>query len=318
MKILVTGAAGFVGSHLTERLLAEGHTVYGIDSLDPYYSPALKDLNARTLRAKGAEMITADLASDDLSAILPHVDYIFHLAAQPGNSARTPLHRYIRNNVEATGHLLAYAERLNGFRGFVNISTSSVYGLIATCDETAAPTPVSNYGVTKLAAEQLVLARYRERKFPACSLRLFSVYGERERPDKLFPRLLTALAEDLEFPLFDGSLQHTRSFTYVGDAVEGMLLVLSDWNKANGEIFNIGGGMKISTGQAISIVEELYGKTAKKKILPPRSGDQLETAANVSKASKLLGFQPRTLPERGLANMVAWFRDSVEGKLDYR
>lgn len=316
MKIVVTGAAGFIGSHLAEALLESGHKVSGIDSFDSYYSPQLKERNAAALASRGIEIARLDLSLPDgspaspeskaLDQALASVDAIYHLAAQPGNSANTSFDSYLKNNVIATYNLLEAAKRAS-VKHVINISTSSVYGFFAEDDENAAPKPVSHYGVTKLAAEQLVLAQARKSDgIPACSVRLFSVYGERERPDKLYPLLIKAAFTGEEFPLFAGSEQHMRSFTYVRDAVSGLMAVLNNWEAANGEIFNIGSDSCISTGQGIAIVERLVGREIPKRILPARPGDQLSTKANIAKARHLLGYNPSTPPETGLAKMVEW------------
>ena len=173
MKILVTGAVGFIGSHTAERLHSLGHEVIGVDNFSDYYSLALKNLNAKALTSKGISIIKQDLREDNLSTVLPtDVDYIFHFAAQPGISSTSTFEDYFTNNIIATKHLIDYALKCNSLKLFVNIGTSSIYGLEATFPESIAPKPASHYGVTKLAAEQLVLQKSREEKFKSCSLRL--------------------------------------------------------------------------------------------------------------------------------------------------
>ncbi|MCX7047349.1 MAG: NAD-dependent epimerase/dehydratase family protein, partial [Candidatus Sumerlaeota bacterium] len=216
MKILVTGAAGFIGSHLAERLCDLGHEAVGLDCFTPYYARPLKEANAADVRARGAQLLEVDLAEDDLDAACDGAEVIYHFAAQPGISDKTPYESYARNNMTATWRLLEAARKAGGVRCFVNISTSSVYGFHATDSEETAPKPTSFYGVTKLAAEQLALAYHRDKGLPACSLRLFSVYGERERPEKLYPKLIRSILENAPFPLYEGSEKHSRSFTYVG------------------------------------------------------------------------------------------------------
>jgi nucleoside-diphosphate-sugar epimerase len=170
--------------------------------------------------------------------------------------------------------------------------------------------------VTKLAAEQLVLAMARDRGFPACSLRLFSVYGPRERPEKLYPRLIAAILADKEFPLFEGSASHVRSFTYVDDVVDGLVAAMERFDACAGEILNIGSDRSITTGEGIRIVEEIIGSTARIAIKPPRPGDQLRTHANIAKARRLLDYEPATAPREGLAREVAWYRDLIHGKVN--
>ncbi|HKT39384.1 MAG TPA: NAD-dependent epimerase/dehydratase family protein [Ktedonobacterales bacterium] len=317
MRILVTGAAGFIGSHLAERLVAEGHDVVGLDCITDYYSPALKRANARGLQSRGVELLELDLAEDDLAAAVDGVEAIYHLAAQPGLSP-LPFSTYERNNVLATERLLRAARECRSLRIFANIATSSIYGKDATRDEESAPCPASWYGVTKLAAEQLALAAQRDAAFPACSFRLFSVYGPRERPDKLYPRLIHSILADEPFPLFEGSEQHQRSFTYVGDIVDGLLAALSHTDRCIGEIFNLGIETAITTGEGIRIVEQIIGRPARIERRPPRPGDQTRTQANIAKARAVLGYNPATPPEVGLAEAVRWYRDEVFATLEAR
>lgn len=310
MRVLVTGVAGFVGSHVAEHLLCAGHDVVGIDNFNAYYDPRTKRSNVQPALDAGLHLHEIDLATDELSAAVGDADAVFHLAAQPGISSETSFEEYERNNVVATYRLLSECERQHARHRltlFANIATSSVYGSDATGPETALPAPTSHYGVTKLAAEQLVLASHRERGFPACSLRLFSVYGPRERPEKLFPRLVRAIADRTTFPLFEGSLGHTRTFTYVGDAVRGLVGALDRADDAIGEIFNIGSDNETSTERGIRIIEQITGRSALFEHLPRRPGDQVRTRADTTKAKRILGYAPTTSPEDGLLATVRWF-----------
>jgi nucleoside-diphosphate-sugar epimerase len=315
MKIVVTGAAGFIGSHCCERLAHAGHAVVGIDCLTPYYPVALKEANAAAVEAAGIAFHRLDLARDALDDALEGAEMVFHLAAQPGISAHMPLETYVRNNITATDRLLNAAERAGSVRGFVSVSTSSVYGAHATDDEEAAPKPTSYYGVTKLAAEQLVLARHRAGRLAACSLRIFSVYGPRERPDKLYPKLIRAILEDAAFPLYEGSERHERSYTYVGDILDGFEAALERFDACAGEIVNLGSDRCITTGEGIALVEKIMGKTARKVSRPRRPGDQIKTHADIAKARRLLDYDPHTQPEVGLRAEVDWYRDEVFGKI---
>jgi nucleoside-diphosphate-sugar epimerase len=317
MRILVTGAAGFIGSHLCERLCSLGHQVVGLDCFSPYYARALKELNAQDVRAAGADLLELDLATDDLSNVVEGVQAVYHLAAQPGIAEHVPFCDYERNNVQATHRLLQALLGAPSLKLFVNVGTSSIYGADATRDETAAPEPTSYYGVTKLAAEQLALALCRDRGFPACSLRLFSVYGPRERPEKLYPKLIRAILEGQEFPLFEGSREHLRSFTYVGDIIDGFCAVLEHHDVVLGEILNIGTDTAITTGEGIDLVQEIIGQEARIVTRPRRSGDQLRTHANIAKAQRLLSYEPRVSPREGLAASVRWYRDRIWGKVRY-
>lgn len=317
MKILVTGAAGFIGSHLAEALIAAGHQVVGLDCYTDYYSTELKRLNARDVEIAGAKILPLNLASDDLSKAVEGVEIIYHAAAQPGISDKTPFEAYLSNNLVATYRLAEAARKSPSLKCFVNVATSSVYGAHATDSEETPPKPTSHYGVTKLAAEQLVLAYCRDKGMPACSLRLFSVYGERERPDKLYHKLIRCILEDKEFPLFEGSEEHRRSFTYISDIIMGFLSVLDHLDACNGEIFNIGTDIEITTGEGIAIVEKVLGKKPRYVHTPRRAGDQLKTHANIDKARRILNYAPKTTPEEGIRAEVQWFKDKVLGKIDY-
>ena len=308
MRILVTGAAGFIGSHLAERLAAEGHSVIGLDCITDFYAPALKESNVRALQASSVELLRLDLASDDLSAAVADAEVIYHLAAQPGLSSRS-FQTYSRDNFFATERLVEAARQNRSLRLFANIGTSSIYGKDATGNEDTAPRPTSWYGVTKLAAEQLALAAQRNADFPACSFRLFSVYGPRERPDKLYPRLIHSILSDEPFPLYAGSEHHQRSFTYVGDIATGLLTALTHSEQCIGEIINLGIDSAITTAEGIRIVEQIIGRPARIERKPPRSGDQSRTRANIARARAILGYSPTTTPEEGLAAEVRWYRD---------
>lgn len=310
MKILVTGAAGFIGSHLCERLVSQGHEVLGIDNFSEYYDPKLKEINASDIISAGITLLTADLL-DDLHTILPNdIDIVYHFAAQPGISATTPFTDYERNNIQVTQNLLQWSIHQNkDTQLFVNIATSSIYGLHATSTEEEAPTPVSDYGVTKLAAEQLVLASQRSGKLQACSIRLFSVYGPRERPEKLYTKLIKAIYEGTSFPLYEGSEHHERSFTYVGDIIDGLEKILDHKAACNGEIINLGSTDVYTTGQGIALIEKIIGKKALIERVDKRPGDQLKTSATIDKAKQLLAYKPHTDFEEGLRAQVAWYQE---------
>ena len=312
MKVVVTGAAGFIGSHVAETLRLAGAQVVGIDSFTDYYSIALKEKNASELAKKGVSIVRADLAAetdhDTIRSVVKDAHVVIHLAAQPGISATTPFNDYLRNNIVATERLLVACEDASKFSLFLNVATSSVYGFHATDGEDVAPRPASWYGATKLGAESLALARHRGSGMPVSSFRLFSVYGPRERPDKIVPILTNALLTDTEFPLFEGSEHHRRSFTFISDIVDGIVAAVEDPAKVNGEIFNIGCDTSITTGEAISLVEEAVGRRARVKRLPRRAGDQLETRATIVKIREKLGYQPKVSPAEGIARYVAWAR----------
>lgn len=311
MRILVTGAAGFIGSHTAERLADMGHEVVGVDNYSDYYDVALKELNAKALAKKGIEVLRLDLRKDELDTLFSEgIDYIFHFSAQPGIAVTSTFEDYLSNNFIATQKLLDAIEKLEVKPFFVNIATSSIYGLQATMTEDEAPLPASWYGVTKLAAEQLVLAYSRRGLLKSTSLRLYSVYGPRERPDKLYTRLIDCGINDKPFPLYDGSEKHLRSFTYVQDIVDGIVSVIGKEDVTNGEIFNLGTEEENSTATGIAIVENILQKKIQIEHKPARPGDQSRTKANIDKARKLIGYNPTTSLEDGLRAQETWFREN--------
>lgn len=311
MNILVTGAAGFIGSHTAERLNEMGHKVVGTDNFSSYYNISLKRKNEKALNEKGIIVIPTDLRTDNLHEKFPKdLDYIFHFAAHPGISNTSTFEDYLSNNIVGTQRLLEFAESFKNKPFFVNIATSSIYGLEATFPESEPPKPASWYGVTKLAAEQLVLAKSRDKKLQTTSLRLFSVYGPRERPDKLYTRLIDCGLNNKAFPLFEGSEKHLRSFTYVQDIVDGIVSVFGKEEVCNGEIFNLGTETENTTAQGIATIEEILQKKIKIQAMPPRAGDQSRTKANIDKARKILGYNPQTTLKQGLLAQTDWFKNN--------
>jgi nucleoside-diphosphate-sugar epimerase len=317
LRILVTGAAGFIGSHLSERLARLGHNVLGLDCLTDYYARALKSLNVKAIEEQGVTFLPLDLAVDELGPAVRDVDVVFHAAAQPGLSATSTFETYVRNNITATHRLLEACRQAPSVPALYYVSTSSVYGAIATGSEDTEPRPTSPYGVTKLAAEQLALSYHRTQGLPVCSLRLFSVYGPRERPEKLYSLLIRSILEGEEFPLYEGSESHVRSYTYIDDIIDGMVAAAERPEDCAGQIFNVGTDRTITTGAGIEIVEQIIGRKARIKQVPARRGDQLKTQANIEKACRVLGYEPDTTPEEGLRHQVNWYEDSVLGKVDF-
>lgn len=315
MKILITGAAGFIGSHLAEALALYGHDVIGVDCFTPYYDRHLKELNIRGFSGKGIVFKKVDIVTADITKLVSDVDVVYHLSAQPGISSSVHFDDYINNNIKATHRLLESALKSKRLKQFVFVSTSSVYGKFAKGDETTAPAPSSYYGVTKLAAEQLSLAYHRDKKLPVTVVRPFSVYGERERPEKLYPRLIHSILNDEEFPMYEGSLEHMRSYTHVSDVVLGLVMVMEQMDRAIGEIFNIGNDQAVTTRDGIRLIEKYLGKKAKFKYMPKRHGDQIETSANIKKAKKILGYSPKISLKDGLKREVEWYKNFVHGKL---
>ena len=316
MKIVVTGAAGALGSHVAEAFKKDGHDVVGIDVFTDYYSPKIKEITEADLAKAGISILRKNLATDDVEGVLADASVMFHFAAQPGISASTPFEKYVENNVTATHKLLEAAKKLSNLKLFVQVSTSSVYGAKADSDEAAEPKPTSYYGVTKLASEQLALSYFRDKGVPVTALRLFSVYGERERPEKLYHKVIRSVMNDEPFSLCEGSEHHKRSYTHVSDVVGACLLVVKNPEKAIGEIFNIGSDTIITTGEGLALIEKITGKKIKYKKVPRRPGDQLETAAKIDKARKILGYNPKVGPEEGLRRQVKWYLEKIHGKLE--
>jgi UDP-glucuronate 4-epimerase len=311
MKILITGAAGYLGSHTAERLKSLNHEVVGLDNFSDYYDVSLKHLNATDLYEKGISIQKIDLRYQEQLQVLPtDFNYIFHFAAQPGISETSSFEDYVSNNIIGTKNLLDFALKNKNLNLFVNISTSSIYGMHATFDESEVPLPASFYGVTKLGAEQLVLTSSRLGKIKACSLRLYSVYRPRERPEKLYTKLIASAFNDVAFPLYKGSENHLRSFTYVQDIVDGVVSVIGSEDIVNNEIINLGNQVENTTQQGIDIVEQILNKKIKIKVVDARIGDQLRTKAVIDKAKSLLAYNPKTSLYEGLKAQVQWYQDN--------
>ncbi|WBL24891.1 NAD-dependent epimerase/dehydratase family protein [Zunongwangia sp. HGR-M22] len=311
MKVLVTGAAGFIGSHAAEALNKIGYQVTGIDNFSEYYDVKLKKLNAECLQKQNVEVINADLReTEDFKKLSTNFDFIIHFAAQPGISATSTFDQYLQNNFIATQNLIEFAHQNRKLKHFFNISTSSVYGLEATFSENTPTQPASYYGVTKLAAEQLVLAESRAKRLNSSSFRLYSVYGPRERPEKLYAKLISCAYHNEKFPFFSGSEKHLRSFTYVGDIIDGLLSAIEKHHELNGEIINLGTEAEYTTQEGIDCVEKLLGKKIELQIVPKRKGDQWHTRANITKAKKILEYNPKTTLKEGLQKQINWYKNN--------
>lgn len=300
MKYVVTGAAGFIGSHLADELLVAGHEVLGVDSFTDYYDRARKERNAARI-----DVLEADLADAPLESILAGADGVFHLAGQPGVRASwgESFQLYLDRNVRATQRVFEAAAAA-GVR-VVFASSSSVYGDAETypTHEDVVPQPISPYGITKLACEQLAVAIERARGLEAVVLRYFTVYGPRQRPDMAFTAMLEALARGGRFRLFgDGSA--ARSFTYVGDAVAATIAAMSRGRA--GETYNVGGGEEATMNEAIALAEELSDRTLDVERLDAAAGDVKRTKADVSKAAADLDWAPETALRDGMRAQWEW------------
>jgi nucleoside-diphosphate-sugar epimerase len=305
-RYLVTGAAGFIGSHLSEALLAAGHEVVGADAFIPYYDRAYKERNLAGPRQNPRfHFHELDLRRDPLHALVEGCDAAFHLAAMPGLvKSWSDIELYSSCNLVATQRLLD-AARDTKLPQFIHISTSSVYGKEATQGEDAPLTPFSPYGITKLAAENLCRAYAANFGLPYTILRYFSVYGPRQRPDMAYHILIRNLLRGGSFTMF-GDGEQTRSNTFVADCVRATMLAAEKRDVALGQVFNVGGGEIVTLNDVIRRLEQITGQTAKIERKPARPGDQKHTSANIEKAKKLLGYQPVTPVTAGLQAQVQW------------
>lgn len=312
MRALVTGAAGFIGSHLSERLIADGADVVGLDCFTDYYPREAKERNLDRLReARGFRLVESRVQDADLGALLRDRTHVFHLAAQAGvrKSWGGDFNVYTENNVEATQVLLEAAAPL-GLERFVYASSSSVYGDLAEIPmrEDARPQPVSPYGVTKLAAEQLCYLYHVNYGVPAVSLRYFTVYGPRQRPDMAFHKFLRAVILEQPFHLFGDGLQ-TRDFTYVDDAVRAT--TAAGLRGVPGRVYNIGGGSRISMNEVVELVGRVSGRRPAVELDPVQKGDMRHTYADTTAARRDLEFIPRTAIEDGLRAEYRWLEDML-------
>jgi nucleoside-diphosphate-sugar epimerase len=310
MKCLVTGAAGFIGSHLCERLLDDGHTVVGVDAFIPYYPRARKEANLTVVRGHRAFTFHAlDLRQDPLDSLLDGVEAVFHLAAMAGLALSwTDFDLYQTCNLTATRRLVAAACGRAELRRFVFASTSSVYGRFGSGDEALPARPISPYGVTKLAAENLCRAYAEEHGLPLVALRYFSVYGPRQRPDMGYYRFIDALLRGEAVTVY-GDGQQVRGNTYVADCVEATALALE---APPGETYNIGGGEAVTVWDVLRKLEGLTGRAAVVRREAARPGDQRYTFADTARIARHLSWRPRTGLDEGLAQQVAWQRSLAQ------
>ncbi len=308
MKILITGMAGFIGSHLAARVRADGHDVVGIDCFTDYYDRSVKESNiAGLLSDPGVAFLEQDLVTMELTPVLKNVEVIYHLAAQAGVRASwgDNFKIYTDYNVLATQRLLE-AARDSGVQRVVYASSSSVYGDVDSfpMKESDYPRPVSPYGVSKLAGENLCVLYYKNYGLSTVSLRYFTVYGPRQRPDMAFHKIGRCLITGTCFAMF-GSGDQTRDFTYVSDAVEATYQAA--WaDNADGRVMNIGGGSRISLNDAVGIMETITGKNLVVDRGSVQKGDVRHTAADTSLAFRILDYQPRFSLEEGLKNELKW------------
>jgi UDP-glucose 4-epimerase len=308
---LVTGAAGFIGSHLADALLDRGDRVIGVDHFNDYYDPLLKRKNiAHLSNHPNFQLVEADIQQVDWTALLSNVDVVYHQAAQAGVRASwgSGFHTYTERNITATQTLLEAAKSATQLKRLVFASSSSVYGDAETLPthELICPQPVSPYGITKLAAERLCLLYHRNFGVPTTVLRYFTVYGPRQRPDMAFHKFFKAVLDEQAIAVY-GDGQQTRDFTFVSDAVAANLAA-ADALDAIGEVFNVGGGSRVVLTEILATIETIVGAPLRRETMKPAAGDARHTAADVSKAHKILGYKPQVALTEGLTKEWAWVK----------
>lgn len=308
---MVTGCAGFIGSHVCESLLKKGEEVVGVDSFDDYYSPAVKVENlSRIQRLEGFTLVRGDLNNLDLDSTLDDVDTVIHLAAQAGVrcSWGADFRKYVNHNVMATQRLLEVSSRLS-IRRFIYASSSSVYGNGQTpMKETQNVAPFSPYGVTKAAGELLVETYHSNFGLSSVTLRFFTVYGPRQRPDMAFHRWFLSIAGGDDIELYgDGS--QVRDFTYVDDVVSAILRAIDAGG--SGTTYNIGGGKRQSILEILDLMAEVTGKKTRVIVRPPKPGDVHATLADITAARRSLDYAPRTDMLHGLRNQWEYIQSQL-------
>jgi nucleoside-diphosphate-sugar epimerase len=309
MRCLVTGAAGFIGSHLCERLLADGHAVTGVDCFTPYYPRPVKERNLAILRGRpNFAFHDVDLADATTVATFADAEWVFHLAAMPGlTRSWTHFDEYNRCNLRATHRLLESLKPSRSLKRLIYASTSSVYGKYASGDESLPTKPSSPYGITKLAGEQLCRVYGDEFGLPVVVLRYFSVYGPRQRPDMGYHKFISAVLRGEPITLTGDGLQ-VRGNTYVSDCVDATVRAAG---AMPGETFNLGGGEIVTIIDVIRKIERLAARPAVIERHPPRTGDQLATGADAGKLTRHVGWKPITGIDDGLAKQIEWQRSTL-------
>lgn len=308
-RALVTGTAGFIGSHLAERLLVEGWQVTGVDCFTDYYPRSDKEQNQATLAGHPSfTSVEADLVTADLLPLVAGKDIVFHEAGQAGVRASwgTQFELYTRNNILATQRLLE-AVKDSDLHRFIYASSGSIYGdvKVLPITEDTLPNPVSPYGVTKLSGEHLCQLYHINSGVPTVRLRYFTVYGPRQRPDMAFHKFIRAMLRGERISVY-GDGEQTRDFTYVRDVVDATVRAV---DAPAGQVFNVAGGSRVTVNQVISTLEELVGRPALVDRQKRQAGDQRHTWADISAARKALGYVSRVGLREGLAREVEWLRE---------
>ncbi|OGI18571.1 MAG: epimerase [Candidatus Melainabacteria bacterium RIFCSPHIGHO2_02_FULL_34_12] len=315
-KALLTGFAGFIGSHLTEKLLKDGYEIIGIDDFNDYYDPKIKENNIRAFKEnKNFTAVKGDIRDKNLinEVFEKHKpEIVIHLAARAGvrPSLLQPI-LYEEVNVIGTLHLLE-AARNNNCKKFIFGSSSSVYGEcknIPFKETELELKPISPYGVSKLTGEKYCQAYNHLYKLPCVCLRFFTVYGPRQRPDLAIHKFTKLIDQGKHIPVF-GDGQYKRDFTYITEIIDGIVSSIN-YNKSTFEIFNLGESHTTSVVDLVKFLEDALGKKAIIDWQPAQKGDVPLTYADVSKAEKLLGYKPRTRPDEGIKKFVEWYRKEL-------
>ena len=310
-NIIVTGVGGFIGSNLAEALLNQRETVIGIDQFNDYYDPTLKRQNISHFQDYTSfKLIEDDIQSLNWSELLADIDVVYHQAAQAGVRASwgQGFRAYTERNINTTQIILEAAKEAPQLKRLVYASSSSVYGNAETfpTPESVCPQPVSPYGITKLAGEQLCNLYYQNFSIPCVSLRYFTVYGPRQRPDMAFHKFFKSILQDEPISIY-GDGQQTRDFTFINDVIMANLAAATV-PEAVGEVFNIGGGSRVVLAAVIDMMEEIIGHPIQRNFLETARGDARHTSADVSKAQKILGYQPKVSLSEGLRQEWEWIK----------
>ena len=312
MRAFVTGAAGFIGSHLSERLIEAGHEVVGLDSFTDYYARSIKESNIVSLKQRRQfRFIEDSLLTADLGKLLDGVTHVFHLAAQAGvrKSWGTDFAVYTKLNIDATQCLLEACVN-HSLERIVYASSSSVYGDAVPIPmlETARPAPLSPYGVTKLAAEHLCMLYHANYAVPTVAVRYFTVYGPRQRPDMAFHRFLRGILGNEPLSLY-GDGEQTRDFTFVEDAVAATIAAAE--HGTNGTVYNVGGGSRVSMNEILEVMAQCTGKHPDIRRQETQRGDMRDTFADTTRARKELGFAPRVILKDGILSEYQWLTSTI-------
>lgn len=312
MRVLITGVGGFIGSSIADRLLEAGVDVVGIDCFTTYYDPSIKRSNLENAMSHSSfSLYERDLATDIISDCLEGVTHVYHQAGQPGVRASwgEEFENYLQWNVVATQRLLETSRLISTLEAFVAASSSSIYGSAESfpTSEQVLPNPISPYGVTKLAAENLCTLYGTQFGLPTVSLRYFTVFGPRQRPDMAFQRIIEAALSAGTFPL-NGTGEQVRDFTFIDDIVDANIQAAMAVSRRSEPIgaLNVGGGNQTTLSEAINFIAESLGRSIKIVYLNKAFGDPLRTAADTSEAHKTIGWKPKIAFLAGLQRQIDW------------